>query len=197
MNPNLTEISKPTQWKPGQSGNLSGRPVGTRRAFSAGFLRDLAEVWSEEGRETMIKTARDNPSVFFAICARLIGPEVKLTIEQSLPGNLSARDWAIMREIVDAVKTAVPDATNRRAGEVLEYVRSRLIDSAENALAERGCLGAIRHPPSRSFTHGSNALAAPLRHARQRPRWHFSTRISKCARCGYPRFLENAASWEI
>ena len=34
-----------------------------------------------------------------------------------------------MREIVDAVKTAVPDAANRPAGEVLEYVRSRLIDT--------------------------------------------------------------------
>jgi Family of unknown function (DUF5681) len=89
MNPNLTEVSKPTQWKPGQSGNLNGRPVGTRQAFSAGFLRDLAEVWSEEGRETMVKTARTNPAVFFATCARLIGPEVKLTIEQSLPSNLS------------------------------------------------------------------------------------------------------------
>ena len=31
-------------WKPGQSGNLNGRPVGTRQAFSAGFHRDLAEV---------------------------------------------------------------------------------------------------------------------------------------------------------
>jgi hypothetical protein len=30
-----------------------------------------------------------NPGVFFATCALLIGPEVKLTIEQSLPSNLS------------------------------------------------------------------------------------------------------------
>ena len=80
----------------------------------------------------MVKTARTNPATFFAVCARLIGPEVKLTIEQTLPGNLSAQDWAIMREIVDAVKIAVPDAANRPAGEVLEYVRSRLTDSVEN-----------------------------------------------------------------
>ena len=57
-----TEISKPTQWKPSQSGNLNCRPVGTHQAFSAGFLRDLAEVWSEEGRETMVKTARTSPA---------------------------------------------------------------------------------------------------------------------------------------
>jgi hypothetical protein len=67
---NLTEVSRATQWKPGQSGNLNGRPVGTRQAFSADFLRDLAEVWSEEGRETMVKTARTSPATFFAAGAR-------------------------------------------------------------------------------------------------------------------------------
>jgi hypothetical protein len=125
---NITEISKPTQWKPGQSGNLNGRPVGTRQAFSAGFLLDLAEVWSEEGRETMVKTARTSPATFFAVCARLIGPEVKLTIEQSLPGNLSAEDWAMMREIVEAVKRAIPDASSQPPGAVLQYVKDRLQD---------------------------------------------------------------------
>ena len=29
-------------WPPGVSGNPNGRPVGSRTAFSAGFLRDLA-----------------------------------------------------------------------------------------------------------------------------------------------------------
>jgi hypothetical protein len=38
---------------------------------------------------------------------------------------LSAQDWAIMREIVDA-ENAVPDAANRPAGQVLEYVRAML-----------------------------------------------------------------------
>jgi hypothetical protein len=122
----ITEISKPTQWKPGQSGNLNGRLVGTRQAFSAGFLRDLAEVWSEEGRETMVKTARTSPATFFAVCARLIGPEVKLTIEQSLPGNLSAEDWAMMREIVEAVKQAIPDASSQPPGAVLQHVLAKL-----------------------------------------------------------------------
>jgi hypothetical protein len=27
----LTQVSKATQWKPGQSGNLNGRPLGTRQ----------------------------------------------------------------------------------------------------------------------------------------------------------------------
>ena len=88
MNLNLTEISKPTQWKPGQSGNLNGRPVGTRQAFSAGFYRDLAEVFAKHGRAAMEKTAIDQPSVFFGICARLLPAETRLTIEAGLPGRL-------------------------------------------------------------------------------------------------------------
>src|SRR5215472_4691868 len=89
-------------WPPGVSGNPNGRPVGSRTVFSQAFCRDLAEVWSEEGRVAMLKTARSNPTVFFATCARLIGPEVKLTIEQSMPAGLSADDWSVMREIVEA-----------------------------------------------------------------------------------------------
>jgi hypothetical protein len=73
-------------------------------------------------------TADNQPATFFAVCARLIGPEVTVTIEQNLPGNLSGQDWAIMREIVNAVKTAVPDAANRPAGQVLECVRAKLTD---------------------------------------------------------------------
>src|SRR6478672_13740580 len=96
----------------------------TRQAFSAGFLRDLAEVWSEEVRETMVKTARTNPAVFFATCARLIPNDVRVTVEQQLPGNLSMEDWQMMKEIIAAVRQAIPDASSKPPGAVLEHVLS-------------------------------------------------------------------------
>ena len=113
-------------WPPGVSGNPNGRPLGSRTVFSQGFLKDLAGVWASHGKETMIKTAQDNPGVFFATCARLIGPEVKLTIEQQLPGNLSMEDWQVMREIVVAVRQAIPDAAGAPPGAVLEHVLGAL-----------------------------------------------------------------------
>jgi hypothetical protein len=85
----------------GVSGNpsgLPGRPVGSTTAFSQGFLKDLAEVWHARGKDTMLYTAKTQPATFFAVCSRLIGPEVKVTIEQSLPGNLSAQDWQVQED---------------------------------------------------------------------------------------------------
>ena len=52
-------------WSPGVSGNPNGRPVGSRTAFSHGFLKDLAEVWQEHGRDTMLHTAKTQPATFF------------------------------------------------------------------------------------------------------------------------------------
>jgi hypothetical protein len=75
-----------TRWQLGQSGNVNGRPAGSRRAFSASFLKDLAEVWQEHGRDTMVSTVKLNPAVFFATCARLIPSDLKLTVEQSFGG---------------------------------------------------------------------------------------------------------------
>ncbi len=120
VHPNL----KP--WRPGQSGNLNGRPVGSRSAFSAGFTRDLAEVWAEKGKASMLYTAEKQPAVFFATCARLLPNDVRVTVEQQLPGNLSAEDWAVMREIVAAVRPAIPDAAGAPPGAVLEHVLGAL-----------------------------------------------------------------------
>jgi hypothetical protein len=76
----------------------------------------------------MVKTARTNPAVLFATGARLIPNDVRVTVQQQLPGNLSAEDWAVMREIVEAVKRAIPDAASQPPGAVLQYVKDRLQD---------------------------------------------------------------------
>jgi hypothetical protein len=113
-------------WSSGVSGNPNGRPLGSRTVFSQAFCKDLAEVWSEEGREAMVKTAKTNPTVFFATCARLIPQDVKLTVLQQLPGNLSIENWQVMKEIIAAVRQAIPDASSKPPGAVLKHVLDAL-----------------------------------------------------------------------
>src|ERR1700730_14061485 len=128
-------------WRPGQSGNPNGRPLGSRSAFSAGFTRDLAEVWAEKGKASMLYTAEKQPAVFFATCARLLPNDVRVTVEQQLPGNLSMEDWQVVKEIIAAVRQAIPDASSKPPGAVLEHVLTALraadakvLDSSGNDL---------------------------------------------------------------
>ena len=89
MNPNLAEVGKPTRWPPGQSGNPAGKPPGTRTAFSQGFIHDFALVWAEEGLEAVRKVAKKDPEAFVAIAARICPNDVRLTLEQAIPGGMS------------------------------------------------------------------------------------------------------------
>jgi len=105
---------------PGISGNPNGRPVGhrTRHQFSAAFADDLADVWAEHGKSSMLHTARSNPETFFATCARLLPRDVELTIRQNYSGGLDETDLQILR----AIRDAIPDANEMEPQAVLEHV---------------------------------------------------------------------------
>src|SRR6516165_9969079 len=121
---------------PGISGNPNGRPVGhrTRHQFSAAFAEDLAEVWAQHGKNSMLHTARSNPETFFAVCSKLVPKDVELTIRQNYSGGLDERDLQILR----AIRDAIPDANEMEPQAVLEhtlnairsYDASKLIDAA-------------------------------------------------------------------
>src|SRR6476620_5140411 len=93
------------------------------------FLPASHATWLKCGpisKATMLYTAEKQPAVFFATCARLLPNDVRVTVEQSLPGNLSMEDWQMMKEIIAAVRQAIPDASSKPPGAVLEHVLSAL-----------------------------------------------------------------------
>jgi hypothetical protein len=88
----------------------------------------------------MLYTAEKQPAVFFATCARLLPNDVRVTVEQSLPGGLGPEDWSLLQEVIQAVKAGIPDAANAKPGEVFSRVLDALrahdaktIDSSNNA----------------------------------------------------------------
>src|SRR5262249_37235645 len=123
MNERSLANIEPHKWPPGTSGNPAGKAPGTRQAFSQEYIKAFADVWREEGLKCVQQLARKNAAAFVGIASKLIPAQVQATLETQLPGNLDLADWAILREIMQAIKLAMHDAADRPAGEVLEYVR--------------------------------------------------------------------------
>jgi hypothetical protein len=87
----------------------------------------VASVWAERGREAIEQTATKSPELFVATCARLIPRDVQLTVEQQqAPGNLNSEDWVLLRQVMDAIRKAIPDADAKSPSEVFQIVLSAI-----------------------------------------------------------------------
>ena len=59
--------------------------------------------------------------------------DLPLTISERLPGGLDADDWQLTMEVLQAIRQALPDASDRKPGEVLSFVLDAI--RAHNAKA--------------------------------------------------------------
>ena len=82
----------------------------------------------------MLYTAEKQPAVFFATCARLLPNDVRVTVEQSLPGGLGPENWALLQEVIQAVRLALPDVADRSPDAVLEHVLGALRQAEAKAI---------------------------------------------------------------
>jgi hypothetical protein len=113
-------------WVTGESGNPSGRPIGARGRFSQQFITDLSDAWQRYGADALAQTAKLYPDRFVGICSHLIPKDVSVSLIGRLPGGLEPDDWQLMLGCLDAIRTAMPDASKRPAGEVMAFVLDAL-----------------------------------------------------------------------
>ena len=62
----------------------------------------------------MLYPAGKQPAAFFATCAQLLPNDVRVTVEQSLPGNLSIEDWATLRQVLFDMPRTMSDLSHCR-----------------------------------------------------------------------------------
>jgi hypothetical protein len=126
---------------PGVSGNPNGRPPGhhTRHLFSEAFMRDLSVSWGLNGPKVLERVAKENPSGYFSVCARLLPSDVAISIQAQTP-VLDARDLSILRAIRDAIPNAnelTPEAVLQFTLDAIRsYDASRLIDVPSEVITE-------------------------------------------------------------
>jgi hypothetical protein len=71
--------SSDTQFKPGQSGNPGGKPVGARNRLSAAFIKTLADDFDKGGVEVIEKLRKEQPAQYANVIAKLMPKLMELS----------------------------------------------------------------------------------------------------------------------
>ena len=71
-------------------------------------------------------------AVHVAIAARICPNDVRLTLEQAIPGGMSLEDYLLMREVIAAIRKGLPEADQLQPGAVFQHVLGALRDCSKN-----------------------------------------------------------------
>lgn len=150
-----------TAWKPGQSGNANGRPLGARQKIAEAMLADLADVWKRRGAEMMERLANDEPGKLTTIAFGLLPKDIFVQVQQKPPAGLTADEHMALRGVLDAIEQAklgdMPPA-ELFAG-IESYLRGEFAKTIEHEPAEPRL---IEHQPAIAMAIDAEPVAIAL-----------------------------------
>ncbi len=98
-------------FKPGHSIKSPGRPRGPRAVLVDEFIKDMLDVWQDDGKEALQTLAKTDPAAFVRAAVSLVPKEAKLEVESlrtfvvSLVG--SQEPQADEPDVIDGEATAL------------------------------------------------------------------------------------------
>jgi hypothetical protein len=101
-------------WLKGVSGNARGTLEGSRRAFSAAFIRTLADDFRLHGRQAIEKVRKTQPAAYLKVCALLVPREHKVE-HRNLLKDLTDEE---LEAAIDALRAMM--ATQAENAKVIE-----------------------------------------------------------------------------
>jgi hypothetical protein len=135
LHPRKTDHLK-APWKPGESGNPAGRPLGSRNKLSESVIQDIAADWAVGGAETIARVRMTDPATNFRVVASILPKDVLVNVQQQTPGNLEPDEWRVLVDLVRLIKASTPDGANALPSDLTptleETVRAHFAKPIEN-----------------------------------------------------------------
>ena len=136
MNEQVKKTKAATLWKPGESGNPAGRPLGSRNKLSESVIQDIAADWAIGGPETIARVRMTDPATYFRVVASILPKDVLVNVQQQTPGNLDAESWAALRSLLDVIQRSGIEGEPQQLFEMIETdLRTRLATDVSNPVS--------------------------------------------------------------
>jgi hypothetical protein len=111
-------------WKPGQSGNPAGRPLGARAKFSETAMANLLDDWTKHGPGVLAEVRAKDPSTYLGVAFNTLPKDVAISIENR--GPLDSEEGRYLRRLVDIIRTCAGDGDPMQILDELEqHLRGR------------------------------------------------------------------------
>lgn len=90
-------------WKPGQSGNPLGRPLGARAKFSEQACADALADWTSNGKDTLERVRVTDPSTYLRVLFSIIPKDIAISVENR-NGPMDVAEMQAMRRLVALIQ---------------------------------------------------------------------------------------------
>jgi hypothetical protein len=90
-NQNPTPPPEHSRFKPGESGNPGGKPVGARNRLQAAFVDALADDFERHGLEAIEQCRTRKPDVYLRVISMILPREIDLTAGGEMPDQQKQR----------------------------------------------------------------------------------------------------------
>jgi hypothetical protein len=103
-----------------------GRPPGQRNRLSNKLITDLSEIWHEHGAGILLKMVHRDPTQLARLAYATLPKDILVSVEQRIPGGLSAEDWGLLQEVLTMIRGAIPPGSNSPPAEVFGVIETAL-----------------------------------------------------------------------
>ena len=111
----MTETTSANQrpahlWRPGQSGNLAGRPRGSRNKLSEDFVAALYDDFQDHGSAAIAACRAEKPDVYVRVIASLLPKDMTIKVQQldELTDDQLMRKLAVLTEMAKPLLARLP-----------------------------------------------------------------------------------------